>query len=211
MSRKTKKNIAKFIFGAIIIIVIVMLVRKEASFQLNKQIGIGKVIEIGGGKNPTIYYYLYHNGKKYKAGHQLGTYHDDIYRNGKIIPNAFYKVEYDSSDPVNSKIFISEKPLDPFELIEDGTELQAILEKIEKPFKTTADLYLNYDFIEGNFNFRTRFKLDNLPCGTFEDCKETKSLKIKVAKDYPELNNLFLQSYDRQKMRNFYTTSQKNL
>ena len=85
-------------------------------------------------------------------------------------------------------------------LITNGPEINGIVEKIGYPSKTYLDLYISYEYNKEMYEFRTREHIDSLPCGTVSDC-ENATIKIQISDYFPELNNLYFESYDRSKLR----------
>ncbi|MCH4553404.1 hypothetical protein [Aestuariibaculum lutulentum] len=186
------------IFG--IILMVINSINDHESLQQHKKYGIGKVIKKGGRHNDIIYFSFFYNGKKY----QTSSKHDFFNLNDEVKINGFYKVEFDITNPENSNIYITKKPLNPFKLLAQGIEIDASIDKFSHSFKNSADLNISYTYGNENFTFRCRYLLDSLPCGSFENCKNADSIKIIICKLFPELNNLYLESHDRQRLRNLY-------
>ncbi|WP_419212608.1 hypothetical protein ACNR9Q_00420 [Maribacter sp. X9] len=175
--------------------------QKEKSLSKNNKTTLGKVTKLKYGKNGYIKYEFYANGKLYQVSDPDDAGWPKYVRNTKAILNRFYQVEYDSSKPYNAKILIDINSKSERELLNKGVKINAIIDKAFATSGTYIDLYIKYTYDKGDFSFRTRLHKDSLPCGKIEDCKASR-IDLVIAKEYPELNNLYHKSYDRQSMKN---------
>ena len=103
----------------IILIAIALLVyssftKDEYQSQLlnNRRIGVAKIKKVRYGKHSNISYYLFVDGVRLENSDPLySSTAEPLIRNGTPLVNKFYPVEYDSTNPNNSKILITETPL----------------------------------------------------------------------------------------------------
>lgn len=163
--------------------------RKREKINANEEISIAKIISKG--RRNRIGYKFQYNGN-WVTGSGSGGSNSEV--------GEYYRVNFDKTNLKNSEIIIREKSINPMILITNGPEINGIVEKIGYPSKTYLDLYISYEYNKEMYEFRTREHIDSLPCGTVSDC-ENATIKIQISDYFPELNNLYFESYDRSKLR----------
>ncbi len=200
------KFVIYIITPIIIIIVIISLIKNNDQIEginKNKKTTVGFITKIRHGGNnagtSNIIYKYNVNSKKFKTSDALYDGYPKRVRLSKPIIGKYYPVEYDSLHPEESRILITEKSLNPHELILFGNTITGSISKILY-FKGNqyADFYINYKYRNEKFSFRTRLHKDSLSCGEISDCRKNKTIKLKISKKYPIFNNLYFKSRDRQ-------------
>ncbi|MBC7000910.1 hypothetical protein [Cytophaga sp. FL35] len=175
--------------------------KAEASLSSKGKITIGRVTDF---KYSTrvghIDFKFYVNGELYDTSDPDDSGWPKYVREARAIRHKFYPVEYDSTNPNNSKIQITKKPLGFNELLKNGIKIKGKVENIYPISESYADLHIKYKYLRGNFKFRTRLHMDSLPCGFIDSCKQ-KEIGLIISKDYPDVNNLYYLSYDRVSMK----------
>ncbi|ADV50117.1 hypothetical protein I2486_13950 [Cellulophaga sp. E16_2] len=205
MNSITLKNIEfrDIVFPALVLFIFFGLYstyKGEASLLENKSITRGKLTEVSYGEGGSFDYRFYVNGILYEASDPDDAGWPDYVRTANPIINGFYNVAYDRKDPSNSKIIIDGFPKHESELLAYADTISAKVTKVFPVSDSYADLYIKYTFKRNEFSFRTRIHKDSLPCGSLGECKEA-TIALIVAKQYPEISNLYIQSYDRRAMR----------
>ncbi|CAM3330507.1 hypothetical protein [Zobellia roscoffensis] len=175
--------------------------QNNISLKANKEMTIGRVTGFKhGSRNERIQYQFYVNSKLYRTS--------DLYRprlqhkrNTKPRKKQFYYVEYDATDPSNSKILIQQqKSIGPNALFQDGIDIKANVDKISAISDSYVDLYISYAYLKNKYKFRTRIHKDSLPCGTIDNCEQGE-VDLTISKYFPDANNLYFKSYDRMAMK----------
>ncbi|WP_158976246.1 hypothetical protein [Cellulophaga sp. L1A9] len=191
-----KSNLILFAFVIFISFGLYKTYTNEVSLLENKSITRGKLTKVSYGESGTFDYRFYVNGILYEARDPDDAGWPDYVRTANPIINGFYNVAYDRKNPYNSKIIIDGFPKHESELLAYAATIEA---KVTKAFSSSegyADLYIKYTYQYQEFSFRTRLHKDSLPCGRLEAC-----IPLVVAKQYPEISNLYIGSYDRRAMR----------
>ena len=175
--------------------------RNELSLSKNKKMTIGQVTGFRhSSKRTYIEFQYYVNGELYNASDPYEARWPKYVRNAKAIRQQFYFVEYDTTDPNNSKIQIQRKSIGTNTLFKDGIHIKGNVENISRISNSYMDLYISYVYPQDKFKFRTRIHKDSLPCGTIANC-EQKGIDLIISKHFPEANNLYYSSYDRIAMK----------
>ena len=176
--------------------------KDEISLNNNKEFTIGRVTDFkykrrrGG----FIDFEFYANGKFFEVSDPDKSGWPPLIRESRAQRFEFYPVEYDITNPNNSKIQITEKPLGFKSILKDGVSINGTIENIYSVSKSYADLHIHYSYQQHRFRFRTRLHKDSLPCGDIDSCKQ-KEIQLIVSKDFPDINNLYYLSYDRIAMK----------
>lgn len=205
MPEKTKA--ALFISVIILLIFYFYKNRQEENDQLDKNgiITVGKVSRIE--KKPksnkkTIYYKYYHKGNWIKdSGPSESSMGNSEVRNGKPIIGAYYAVKYDPNDLTLSKIFITGRPITRDVAFKSYTKMFGEIESINPTYPNYIRIHAKYTFKGENYNVETILHKDSLPCGTLEECKESKRIKLFVSDNFPYFTDLFYKSSNRQYLR----------
>ncbi|MEM8763740.1 MAG: hypothetical protein AAGD88_08005 [Bacteroidota bacterium] len=185
-----KKYFGIILFFAAVVFVLRWIKQHEKEqIEQNKGVSVAQIMHIGR-RNRLYYRFLY--DKKWHKGSERGG------RNTS--KNDYYKVEFDKSDPSTSNLILSQQSLNPMDLVEEGIEIQGRVEKIRFPSKTHLDLYVNYKYLDETYSVRTRMHKDSLPCGKVADCTKAE-ITLKISPYFPNLNNLYYDSYDRSEIR----------
>ncbi|WP_418499118.1 hypothetical protein [Flagellimonas sp.] len=175
--------------------------KDEISLNSNKKMTIGRVTDFKySSRHGYIDFKFYADGKLYDTSDPDDSGWPKYVRNGKAIKHRFYPVEYEYTNPYNSKILITKKPLEVEYLLKQGIKIQGEIENIFPISDSYADLHIKYIYLKGNFKFRTRLHKDSLPCGSIENCRKSK-IDLVISRDYPDINSLYYQSYDRRAMK----------
>ncbi|WP_350290381.1 hypothetical protein [uncultured Croceitalea sp.] len=208
-NQKNKRSlIIFFILCAFIAIGFYNSWKDEIALNSDSKMTIGRVTDFKySSRNGHIDFKFYVNGKLYETSDPDNSEWPKYVRTAKAIKNKFYPVEYEVTNPKNSKILITRKPLGIKALLKDGLKIKAKVENIYEISDSYADLYITYDYLEGKFKFRTRIHKDSLPCGTIDSCQQ-KEIDLIILKDFPDVNNLYYLSYDRVAMKK--SKEQKN-
>ncbi|RLK03356.1 hypothetical protein C8N27_1211 [Tenacibaculum discolor] len=135
------------------------------------------------------------NGKIHNGSQQI--------QNNNTLPEKlkFYPILYSSKKNSVSKLLLTEKPLNPKELIQNGIYVNGKIAKVLEGHYPSLDLYINYSLNNQNYFFRTRLHKDSINCSNLEDCKNKKTIRLKISKKYPFINDLYFKSSDRQKRK----------
>ena len=197
---KTKNKRGIFIFLLLCAVIIIGLYnswKDEISLNNNKKMTIGRVTDFKySTRTGHIDFKFYVKGQLYDTSDPDDSGWPKYVREARAIKYKFYPVEYDATNPNNSKIQITKKPLGVGTLLKDGINIKGKVENIYSVSESYADLHINYTYLESNFKFRTRLHLDSLPCGKIDTCKQ-KEIKLIISRDFPDINNLYYLSYDR--------------
>lgn len=160
-----------------------------------------------GGGASFINYKYYFDTKEFKSKDNFSnnqTFHKRIRLSEPII-GKFYPVEYDSLNPKESRIIITEEALNPFELTHNGLKINGDISKISGGHNPYFDCFITYKFKGEKFSFRTRLHQDSINCGSIENCRKTKKIELKISEEYPFFNDLYFKSRDRQKFKALYS------
>src|SRR5690606_8062957 len=106
-----------------------------------------KILGIKKGKGSSVRYKFFHNDK---------WYYDTDSWNSKASKNEFYKVIFNKDNPEYSDIILTQNPISPLQLIDEGIEIKGKINRIGIPSKQYVDLYITYEFLNEKFEFRTR-------------------------------------------------------
>lgn len=197
MEKETiKKTIILSAFALFMILAFFWTYRKEQSLYRNRKTTIGKVTDVKFGQHGSINFSYYVNGILFESSDPDDASWPQYVRDGKAQKHKFYPVEYDGMNPSNSKILITRTPLGKDDLLRSGILVEGTVENAYPVSDDYVDLHINYCYLKGEFRFRTRLHKDSLPCGTTVDCQQS-TIEVFMAKDYPELNDLYFKSYDR--------------
>lgn len=201
-----KKSRGVIIFSLFCVVLIIGFYnswKDEISLSSNSKMTIGKVTDFkySTRRGGYIDFKFYVNGKVYDTSDPDDAGWPKYVRKGRAVKNKFYPVEYDITNPKNSKILLTRKPLGFKVLLKDGIKTKSKVEKIYVVSDSYVDLHINYTYLKGKFQFRTRIHKDSLPCGSIDSCQE-KKIDLIISKDFPEINNLYYLSYDRRAMKN---------
>ncbi|MDO6819493.1 hypothetical protein [Zobellia sp. 1_MG-2023] len=198
---KDKKGLIVFslIFG-VILIGSYHTWQKEASLSKHRKMTIGKVTDFKYRKKGFIDYQFYVNGELFDTSDPDDAGWPNYIRNAKAQKQHFYFVEYDSTNPYNSKIQIQRKSIGTNTLFKDSIPIKATIEQINSISDSYMDLYISYVYQQGRFKFRTRIHKDSLPCGTVANCEQGE-IDLTISKYFPDANNLYFKSYDRMAMK----------
>ncbi len=197
LTENKKKNIFFIVFSSFLLVALLFTNKKENSLHKNSKWTFGKVIDIVPGRNKYIEYQYYVNGNLYEGSDPYNYGWPEHHRTGKPVLNKFYNVEYDSLNPKYAKIFIEKKSYFDYELPEiNGIKTKGIIENISSISDNYIDLYIKYKSYNKYFSFRSRFHKDSLPCIDYSKCLDSE-IDLMVVEKYPELNDVYFQSYDR--------------
>ena len=199
--KKNKNKTGIIIFSVFCCLVIIGLFntwKNEISLNINKKVTIGRVTDFKYRRKTRGYieYEFYANGKLFEARDPSKSGWPKLIRESKAERFKFYPVEYDITDPNNSKIRITENPLEIGTLLRNGIKIKGKVENIYVVSDSYVDLHISYKYLEGNFKFRTRQHLDSLPCGDIDNCQHNE-IELIISRDFPDINNLYYLSYDR--------------
>ena len=188
-----KELFRKKITGILLVIIVFSFLfwqekNEKSEIEKNKGTSIAKITSKG--RKNTVNYIFKYNGK-WVSGRDSGR--------GKAEIGEYYKVNFDMMDPENSNI-ITKRSIHPMTLVNQGVEINGIVERIGYISDTYLDLYISYVYNKETFEFRTRKHIDSLPCERLSDCNNS-LVKLKISDDFPDLNNLYFESYDRSKLR----------
>ena len=201
MSEKLINTILGIIILTIFFLSLDLFVNREKKSLYNeleskgiKSVGfIKKVSSIRTRKNVEYKYLI--NGKTYNSSHPINNQEYN-----SISKFRFYPIVYHKKDPNVSKL-ITNSFLNPEYLIDNGIYINGKITKILECHYPVLDLFINYNFNNQYFSFRTRLHKDSLNCGTIEKCKNDKIIKLKISQEYPFFNDLYFKSRDRQKRK----------
>nr|WP_299174922.1 hypothetical protein [uncultured Allomuricauda sp.] len=176
--------------------------KDEISLKYNREVTIGRVTDFryrtrSGG---FIKFEFYAKGKLFEARDPDDSSWPKLVRESRAQKFKFYPVEYDATNPDNSKIKITKKPLEVRTLLKNGIKIKGKVENAYSVSESYVDLYINYTYRQRKFRFRTRIHKDRLPCGHMDICKQ-KEIELIISKDFPDVNNLYYLSYDRIAMK----------
>ncbi|SIS47566.1 hypothetical protein SAMN05421766_102145 [Zobellia uliginosa] len=195
--KKNQKAIIISLFFTLIALLSIYTWRKEASLNSNRKITIGRVTDVNYSiKDGYISYEFYVDGEHYDTSDPDDAGWPKYFRQGKAVKNQFYPVEYDLTDPYNSKIKITQTPISLKTVLENGTKVKGLVEKSSPVSDSYVDLYISYTFLKRQFKFRTRLHRDSLPCGTADSCPQ-KEIDLIISDYFPDANDLYYSSYDR--------------
>ena len=178
---------------------------KEDKLHANLKTTVGKVTGIKHASKSRFYieFEFYGTDGMVQGNDPLRATWPEYIREGKVEINRYYPVEYDSEDPKNSKISITKEPYTEAQLLRNGIQVDAKVEKAMKVSKDYVDLRIKYKHNHESFKFRTRLHKDSLPCGSIESCNGS-MISLKINEQFPELNVLYFKSYDRKhKLREY--------
>ncbi|MBU2996412.1 hypothetical protein KO500_08195 [Cellulophaga baltica] len=207
MKQENSKHIISVFFGILIVLLIYSYyntVKDENALKSNnRRITYAKVTDYDRYyDNHIINFEFYVNGKLIETS---DPYYDDdnwvdYTRKSNVKKNEFYLVEYDLTDPENSKLIVDSYSKSRERILEnDGLKIKGYVESAFKVSQFYSDLRIKYHYLNNEFRFRTRLNTDSLPCGNIEDCKNSE-IELTISKKFPALNNLDIISYDRLKM-----------
>ncbi|CAL2057710.1 hypothetical protein [Tenacibaculum sp. 190524A05c] len=159
----------------------------------------------GSGKSIDYKYFINNNEYKSKDPFSKHQTFKKRVRLSEPIIGKFYPVEYDSLNPKESRIIITEEALNPFELTHNGLKINGDISKISGGHNPYFDFFITYKFRGEKFSFRTRLHQDSINCGSIENCRKTKKIELKISEEYPFFNDLYFKSRDRQKFKALYS------
>ncbi|GAB5474254.1 MAG: hypothetical protein Mars2KO_23530 [Maribacter sp.] len=175
--------------------------KDEISLNSNRITTIGRVTKIKKDRHAgSIRFEFYANGKLVQTKNPNKSGWPKYVRESKARRFEFYPVEYDYTNPENSKILITRKPLAIDKILREGIRIKGEVENAYETSNSYVDLYIKYTYLKNQFHFRTRQHKDSLPCKTVEKCKKSK-IDLLISKDFPDINNLYYSSYDRKAMK----------
>ncbi len=191
------------LFFALFVIIITGLVlfqkRRENSLIENGKPSVGRVLKLKscGKRGKCIEYEFFVNGVKVIASDRLESNWREYLKDRETISGRFYPIQYDKTNPENSVILVYERPYSLEQLLKNGKQTSGLVDKAMKVSKEYVDLRISFQYNKGDFNFRTRLHKDSLPCGNVDSCAG-KRINITVNTYFPEANDLFFKSHDRE-------------
>ncbi len=204
MKEEDKKKRGIIIFSLICIFLLIGFYntwQNEISLNSNSKMTIGRVTDFNySTRTGHIDFKFYVNGKLYDTSDPDDAGWPKYVRETRAVKYQFYPVEYDITNPNNSKILITKKPVGVETLIRYGIKIKGKVENAYAISDSYVDLYVSYSYLKGKFKFRTRIHKDSLPCGTIENCQQ-REVDLTISKDFPDVNNLYYLSYDRIAMK----------
>jgi hypothetical protein len=160
----------------------------------NGRYTIGKVTKLNYRKQASIdvTYTFFHAGK-WIEGENL------IDKDAEIAPvkGAYYLVRYVPNDLNISEILVASDRITREVALENAQEIFGDIEIIRPAFPNYIRIKIGYTFEGERYQVESILHKDSLPCGTFEACKESKRIPIKVSKKYPFFTDVFYRSSQR--------------
>ncbi|MCL6267659.1 hypothetical protein [Flagellimonas myxillae] len=197
MQKETTKKL--IVLAAVVLFLIVgawWTNNKEQSLENNRKVTIGNVTDFKFGVYGYIHFTYYVDGKLFEGSDPDDASWPEYVREAAPKKHGFYPVEYDVSNPKNCKIAITKNPWDVDDLFRGAIQIEGVVEHAYPISDNYVDLHINYSYLSGDFKFRTRLHKDSLPCGTLANCEQAE-IELFIPKNYPELSDLYLRSYDR--------------
>ncbi|WP_420573906.1 hypothetical protein [Kordia sp.] len=181
--------------------------KEDEHFAANAEYTIGKVSKITkrGGHRTTsisriIEYKYYYKGKWISDHGPLEKELGEV-RNGAPIIDAYYAVKYDPSNLSSSKILITSRPITRNVAFKSYTKMYGEIESINPTYPGYIRINAAYTFKGERYKVETILHKDSLPCGTLDECKESKRIKLFVSDNFPYFTDLFYKSSNRQHLQ----------